>query len=96
MYGCIASKDEHCFTHVQVSGEGGGELRGTKDRVLHAERFQVVPVCGGECGGVSEGVATLTIVKEAIFFLGLIHVHLVVMLSCDSSVLGEASWVHGY
>lgn len=53
-------------------------------------------MCGGECGGVSEGVATLTIVKEAIFFLGLIHVHLVVMLSCDSSVLGEASWVHGY
>lgn len=53
------------------------------------------------CVGLSVGVflkvwLLLTIVKEAIFFLGLIHVHLVVMLSCDSSVLGEASWVHGY
>lgn len=35
--------------------------------MLHTERFQVVPVGVGECGGVSEGVATLTIVKEAIF-----------------------------
>lgn len=33
--------------------------------------------------------------KRSHFFLGLIHVYLVIMLSCDS-VLGEAGWVQGY
>lgn len=32
MYVCIDSKDEHCFTHVQIFREGGDELRGN-DRV---------------------------------------------------------------
>lgn len=34
--------------------------------------------------------------KRSHFFLGLIHVHLLIMLSCDPSVLGKAGWVQGY
>lgn len=69
-----------------LKGSGGrGDSRETEDRVAYRE------FSGGscECGGVLEGVSTLTIVKKSPFFLGLIHVHLVIILSCDPSVLGE-------